>query len=718
MPIKKVFLSSTARDLQEYREAAYKAIEGLDGYHCVRMEDFGASYQDANEFCAAKVAECDLFVGIVGHLYGGYPKGSETSYTEREYNTAAGASIPILIFVAPEDFPINAKLIESDDKRARQKSFRERVNKERISADFSSPDNLAWKITQVIQNEILTSKKERTLVPLQRSPRPRLFESREDELESLIIAPPPAHTINLCGRDTLPIPNQIPRPPDDFKGREDEIREILSNFDKGATITGLRGMAGVGKTALALILAERLKDRFPDGNLILNLKGTTKSPLSAAEAMALVIHSYYPTDPLPENENELHGLYYSVLAGKHALLLLDNAADKEQVEPLLPPSNCAVLITSRNKFTLPGLKERDLDVLPPAEARELLLEIAPRIGSRADSLADLCGYLPLALRNAASVLAERKDVDVKDYELSLNDKKARLGLIEASFSLSYDLLRPIRKKHWCRLSVFPEDFDLNGGMAVLKMVRDASSEALSDLVKWNLIILIPPVDSEEERYRMHDLARLFAESRMGSLERDDAKQRYTKHYLKVLSDADTLYEKGGKYILSGLMLFDREWANIKEGQAWAKVMMRDITERKVKSNLMFALKMANSYPNDGANVLALRLHPQEEIRWLETALTAARLMKAPHFEGGHLGNLGMATIIWVRCARLSSTTIRRWPSATRSETYGAKKLTFVTLEVPTPILAKSLRPSSTMSRRWPSAARSETDDMKDTTWVT
>ena len=310
-------------------------------------------------------------------------------------------------------------------------------------------------------------------------------------------------------------------------------------------------MAGVGKTALALVLAERLKDRFPDGNLFLNLKGTTRSPLSPAEAMAQVIHSYYPTDRLPENENELHGLYLSVLADKRALLLLDNAADKEQVEPLLPPSSCAVLITSRNKFTLPGLEERDLDVLPPTEARELLLEIAGRIGSRADSLASLCGYLPLALRNAASALAERRDIDVKDYERRLSDKKVRLELVDASFSLIYDLLRPVKRKHWCRLSVFPEDFDLNGGAAVLKMDRDASAEALSDLVKWSLVDFIRPVNSGEGRYRLHDLARLFAESRLESKERDDAKQRHTKHYLKVLSDAEKLYDGAGKISWQG-----------------------------------------------------------------------------------------------------------------------------------------------------------------------
>lgn len=125
------------------------------------------------------------------------------------------------------------------------------------------------------------------------------------------------------------MPNQVPPPPADFKGREEEICDILSNFEKGVTVTSVRGMAGIGKTALALVLAERLKNRFSDGNLILNLKGTTKNPLRPAEAMAQVIHSYFPTDRLPENENELRGLYLSVLAGKHTLLLFDNAADRE-----------------------------------------------------------------------------------------------------------------------------------------------------------------------------------------------------------------------------------------------------------------------------------------------------------------------------------------------------------------------------------------------------
>ena len=91
-------------------------------------------------------------------------------------------------------------------------------------------------------------------------------------------------------------------------------------------------------------------------------------------------------------------------------------------------------------------------------------------------------------------------------------------------------------------------------------------------------------------------------------------------------------------------------------------------ETQSEVDLKFALQMANSYPNHGVNVLALRLHPQERIRWLKTALTAARLMKDLNSESEHLDNLGLAYAIWVMPVRPSNTTIRRWPSAARSAT--------------------------------------------------
>ena len=441
------------------------------------------------------------------------------------------------------------------------------------------------------------------------------------------------------------IPHQIPPPPRDFKGREDEIKDIFSNFEKGATITGLRGMGGIGKTALALVLAEKLNDQFPDGQIFIDMRGISVNPalppVTPVEAMAHVIRAYNPVDRLPENPVESRGLYLSILTGKRILLLLDNAANGEQVEPLLPPDGCSVLITSRIKFTLPGLVEKDLNILPPEKARELLLEIAPRISDRAEVLAKLCGYLPLALRNAARALAEKQDLSVSEYERRLREKVARLKLVKASFSLSYELLTPSRKKQWRRLSVFPEDFDRNAAIAVLKMAPGPSSEALSDLVKWSLVDFIPLLDSEDGRYRLHDLARLFAESRLEPGELVDAQKKHARYYLKMLSQAEKLFEKGDESLLAGLDLFDREWANIKVGQAWASRMIR-ISSSLKKSDAKFIMKMASSYANDGANVTSLRLHPRETIGWIEAGIESANAIGDRSAEGSHLGNLGNA----------------------------------------------------------------------------
>src|SRR5438045_978279 len=101
-PVRKVFLSSTARDLGPHREAVFAAIRALDGFQCVRMEEFGARAWEADAFCRARVAECDVFLGLVGHLYGSSPEESEVSFTEREHDAAFAASVPRLLFLASD----------------------------------------------------------------------------------------------------------------------------------------------------------------------------------------------------------------------------------------------------------------------------------------------------------------------------------------------------------------------------------------------------------------------------------------------------------------------------------------------------------------------------------------------------------------------------------------------------------------------------------------
>jgi hypothetical protein len=149
----KVFLSSTSKDLVLYRKAAHRAIEGLDGYHCVRMEDFGSIGEAPGEVCRTKIGECDLFVCIVGPSYGSRsPTG--VSFTELEYNSAllSIGKKHCLVFKTPEDFPTPSNLIEADKERKRQDAFRERVSREFTVTHFSSADEVSYLVAQAIRN--------------------------------------------------------------------------------------------------------------------------------------------------------------------------------------------------------------------------------------------------------------------------------------------------------------------------------------------------------------------------------------------------------------------------------------------------------------------------------------------------------------------------------------------------------------------------------------
>src|ERR1043166_3652006 len=425
--------------------------------------------------------------------------------------------------------------------------------------------------------------------------------------------------------------HQLPPPPRDFTGRKEELAELRSHIERGGvTISGLHGLGGTGKTTLALKLAEELKARYPDAQFYLDLKGVSSKPLTVAEALAHVVRAYHPTAKLPEGEAELRALYISVLEGKRALLLMDNARDAAQVEPLIPPDTCVLLVTSRQHFTLPGLYAKRLDTLTPAESRELLLKIAPRIGNSADDLATLCGQLPLALRLAASALAERENLTPADYLRPLPAARPRRGLVEASLSLSYDLLPAAQQKLWRALSVFPDTFDAPAAAAVWQTDADAAQDALGDLLNFSMLAYAPaPAPS-----RPPAPPRLFADSRLSDEERNAARMRHAEHYLRVLAECDDRYLQGGAAIKDGLARFDAERRNVEAGQEWA---CQHSGEDET------AARLCNQYPNAGLYVLDLRQHPRDErIVWLEAALAAARRLKDRAAEGSHLGNLGIA----------------------------------------------------------------------------
>jgi hypothetical protein len=140
---RQVFISSTAKDLAEFRSAAIAKIERLDGWKCVNMERFGARAGRTVDVCKKLVQDCDLFLGIVGHLYGSCPEGSITSYTEHEYEAAGTANIDRLMFVAREALAVSPELSESDSDPKRQVVFRKRVMSDGIAGSFTTPEELA-----------------------------------------------------------------------------------------------------------------------------------------------------------------------------------------------------------------------------------------------------------------------------------------------------------------------------------------------------------------------------------------------------------------------------------------------------------------------------------------------------------------------------------------------------------------------------------------------
>lgn len=432
--------------------------------------------------------------------------------------------------------------------------------------------------------------------------------------------------------------HQLRAPVGDFVGRDHEIETLINSLRTGgrASITGISGMGGIGKTELALLVAERLAPEYLDAQFFINLQGTDANPRRPEEVLATFIRAFVGlAAALPDDLDQLTQLYLSQLSGKRVLVVLDNAADSAQVRPLLPPKGCAALVTSRNALTMPGMTPLTLNPLAAPEARQLLIEIAPRAESVADQVCNLCGYLPFAIRAAGSLLAVTVDLDPADYAEQLKDERTRLERLgtegveigfEASFNLSYSRLDSEAARVFRQLAVFPATLDAEAAEVVC---ADSGHVHLSDLVRRSLVLY----DSSSKRYRLHDLARLFADSRLSEEERAVAQGLHATHYMIGLGAANRLYLEGGEAIIRGLALFDLERANIDAGHTWAEEQTVVDTD---------AMKLCIFYPSAGVNILNLRQHPHEWIRWMETALAAARKLKVRGSESGALGNLGVA----------------------------------------------------------------------------
>ncbi len=465
-------------------------------------------------------------------------------------------------------------------------------------------------------------------------------------------------------------------PPPDFTGREKELAYLRKKFlDSGeahireAHIAGLCGAGGVGKTALARALCRELAESYPAAQLEIDLQGTS-SPLDPYAAMRRLLERFYPGTRLPDEPAALSEVYRGALEENACLLLLDNARSAQQVKPLLPPVPSAAVITSRWDFSLPaqGLHMLRLDVLEAGEAAALLITLlAPSTAPASiEALAKQCGYLPLALRIAAALLQANPDWQIEDLLESLKDECRRLAAlkdpddpdldVEASLELSYRLLPQDLQAAFRGLGVFGAPFDLAAAQAILTPPHwytngegsgeGSGREALNSLRKHGLL----EYRVESGDYSMHDLALLFAQSRLLRQEKEAAAtlERAAAYFLAEGAAANDLYKKGGENMIKALQRFRSLWPHLEtlwqrladERSGWPVRSGTDETSQAGEIN--FAERWLCDLPGRMWEVLDLTLTPLQHMPFIERALAAARTLGDRQAEGVHLGNLGLA----------------------------------------------------------------------------
>lgn len=288
-------------------------------------------------------------------------------------------------------------------------------------------------------------------------------------------------------------------------------------------VSALAGIGGVGKTTLAVHVAHRARPVFPDGQLYVDLQGAGARAAEPETVLGAFLRALGTAESaIPDSLEERAALYRSLLDGRRILVLLDNARDAAQVRPLLPGTEgCAALVTSRVRMVdLAGAHLVDLDVMSPDEALSLFTRIVgeERVASEREAALDVvaaCGFLPLAIRIAASRLASRRTWTVSVLAAKLADERRRLDelqagdlAVKATFELGYGALEPAQARAFRLLGLADgPDISLRAAAAVLDLPPEEAEDLLESLVDTSLLESAAP-----GRYRYHDLVRLYARS--------------------------------------------------------------------------------------------------------------------------------------------------------------------------------------------------------------
>ncbi|WFB07849.1 tetratricopeptide repeat protein [Streptomyces sp. LX-29] len=421
-------------------------------------------------------------------------------------------------------------------------------------------------------------------------PCPELSELHQRILQADADLAAPTTTALASGESLGPVfvkPAQLPATVADFTGRTSfvaELSEELATADGSVmAVSALAGIGGVGKTTLAVHVAHAARPHFPDGQLYVDLQGAGPTPAEPEAVLGAFLRALGTPDvAIPNGVEERAALYRSTLDGRRVLALLDNARDAAQVRPLLPGTEgCAALITSRSRMVdLEGAHLIDLDVMSPDEALVLFTRIVgeERVRAERQAAMDLvaaCGFLPLAIRIAASRLAARRTWTVSVLARKLADERRRLDelragdlAVKATFELGYGQLEPRQARAFRLLGLADgPDISLAAAAAVLDMDIHDAEDLIESLVDTSLLESAAP-----GRYRFHDLVRLFARAcaerdEQPPAERDAAMSRLLDFYLATAAQVYAVERPGDRLIhhlapteLAGLGFPDKDAA--------------------------------------------------------------------------------------------------------------------------------------------------------------
>jgi DNA-binding SARP family transcriptional activator len=366
-----------------------------------------------------------------------------------------------------------------------------------------------------------------------------------------------------------PSPEQLPADIADFTGRDEQVKrlsDLLSgagaSSDPGAVrIAVVAGAGGLGKTSLAVHAAHRVRRRFPDGQLYVDLLGATPAPLSPGDVLARFLRDLgMDGRDIPVDEDERAARYRTALARRRMLVVLDNARDAAQVRPLLPgTASSAVLVTTRSRMPdLASTKLVDLNVLDDDEALKLFVKVVGEERAAAEpeaaaELLDACAGLPLAIRICAARLVTRTGWTIRAMAGRLRDEHRRLDemragdlAVRASFEVSFTSLPASTDKQgidparaFCLLGLWQGSSISSAASAALFGVPEyAAEDALELLVDAHLLESVAP-----DRYRFHDLLRVYAferaEADVPAGERDAAAARLLGWYMRTADAAAT-----------------------------------------------------------------------------------------------------------------------------------------------------------------------------------